>query len=50
MEDITIRDIVEAVNGTLLCGDENTVVTDVCIDSNEIKAGDLFVPIIGERV
>lgn len=50
MEGVTIRDIVKAVNGTLLCGDENTVVTDVCIDSNEIKEGDLFVPIIGERV
>lgn len=50
MEGVTIRDIVEAVKGTLLCGDENTIVTDVCIDSREIKEGDLFVPIIGERV
>ncbi len=50
MENITVRDLVEATQGILLCGDENTVVTDVCIDSKEIKEGDLFIPIIGERV
>ena len=50
MENITVRDIVEATKGTLLCGDENTVVTDICIDSRKIKEGDLFIPIIGERV
>lgn len=50
MENITVRDIVKATNGTLLCGDENTVITDICIDSKSIKEGDLFVPIIGERV
>jgi UDP-N-acetylmuramoyl-tripeptide--D-alanyl-D-alanine ligase len=36
--------------GVLLCGDENTPVQDICINSKEIKEGDLFVPIIGERV
>ncbi len=50
MEDIIVRDIVEATKGILLCGDENTAITDLCIDSKEIKEGDLFVPIIGERV
>lgn len=50
MEGITVRDIVEAAHGTLLCGDENTTVTDLCINSQEMKEGDLFVPIIGERV
>ena len=50
MEGITVRDIVEATHGTLLCGDENTVLTDLCSDSREIKEGDLFVPIIGEKV
>lgn len=50
MEGITVRDIVEATHGTLLCGDENTAVADICINSQEIKEGDLFVPIIGERV
>lgn len=50
MEDITVRDIVEATRGTLLCGDENTRLGDLCIDSKKVKEGDLFVPIIGERV
>lgn len=50
MFDIKVKDIVAATGGTLLCGDENVDITDVCINSKEIKAGDLFVPIIGERV
>ena len=50
MENITLQEILEFTGGTLLCGDANTIVTDVCIDSREIKPGDLFVPIIGERV
>lgn len=50
MENITVKDIVEMTGGVLLCGDENTKILDVCINSKEIKEGDLFVPIIGERV
>ncbi|MDO5154820.1 MAG: UDP-N-acetylmuramoyl-tripeptide--D-alanyl-D-alanine ligase [Eubacteriales bacterium] len=50
MENITVKDIIEMTGGVLLCGDENTVLTDICINSKEIKEGDLFVPIIGERV
>ena len=50
MENITVKDIVEMTGGILMCGDENTPVTDICINSKEIKEGDLFVPIIGERV
>ncbi|MBE5924791.1 MAG: UDP-N-acetylmuramoyl-tripeptide--D-alanyl-D-alanine ligase [Lachnospiraceae bacterium] len=50
MENILVKDIVEMTGGVLLCGDENTPVTDICINSKEIKEGDLFVPIIGENV
>lgn len=50
MLDICVKDIVRATGGRLLCGDENTKVRDVCIDSNEAKEDDLFIPIIGERV
>lgn len=50
MENITVKDIVEMTGGVLMCGDENTLVTDICINSKEIKEGDLFVPIIGEKV
>lgn len=50
MENITVKDIVAMTGGVLLCGDENTEINDICINSKEIKEGDLFVPIIGERV
>lgn len=50
MENITVKDIVEMTDGVLMCGDENTPVTDICTNSKEIKDGDLFVPIIGEKV
>ncbi len=50
MENIIVKDIVEMTGGVLLCGDENTPVTNICINSKEIKTGDLFVPIIGENV
>lgn len=50
MEHITVRNILEATGGTLLCGDPDTELQGICIDSREIKEGDLFVPIIGEQV
>ncbi len=50
MFNIKVKDIVRATGGTLLCGDENIEIKDVCINSKEIKEGDLFVPIIGEKV
>lgn len=50
MFDITVKNILEATGGKLLCGDENTPVMDVCINSREIKEGDLFIPIKGENV
>lgn len=45
-----VREIVEATGGKLLCGDPETVVTHVAIDSRQAGEGSLFVPIIGERV
>lgn len=50
MENITVQDILEFTGGTLLCGNAQTAITDICIDSREVKPGDLFVPIIGEKV
>lgn len=49
MENITVKDVVKVTGGFLLCGDENTVLTDICTDSRKIQQGDLFVPIIGEH-
>lgn len=50
MEHITVKDIVEMTGGVLMCGDENTPVTDISTNSKEMKEGDLFIPVIGERV
>ncbi|MGN0394002.1 MAG: UDP-N-acetylmuramoyl-tripeptide--D-alanyl-D-alanine ligase [Coprococcus sp.] len=50
MINITVKDIIKATNGFLLCGDENIVLNDICIDSRKVKEGDLFVPLIGENV
>ncbi len=50
MKNITVKNIIEATGGTLLCGDINVELYDVCINSREVKDGDLFIPIIGANV
>lgn len=50
MEQIKVKDIVKATKGVLLCGDENVSVLDLCFNSKEVKPGDLFIPLIGEKV
>ena len=50
MEQMTVKEIVEATGGTLLCGDEAVPLVHISIDSQSIKGGELFVPLIGERV
>ena len=50
LESMTVEEIVKAVDGELLAGDRETVVTKICIDSREAGEGSLFVPIIGEKV
>lgn len=47
--EMTVEQIIKCCNGTLLCGDPNTVVRGGSIDSRRTKEGDLFVPLIGER-
>ena len=57
MKHITVRDIERATKGTLICMNEEEEegdvaerqVTDLCINSQKIKAGDLFVPLLGEN-
>lgn len=48
----TIKQIAELVNGTLLLnnGCDDAIVEGVCIDSRKIKKGNLYIPIIGEKV
>ena len=50
MQNYFVKDIVAATGGTLLCGDPDTKVSAISIDSRDTGNETLFVPIIGERV
>ena len=50
MQNVTVRDILKASGGTLLCGSEDTYVEHITIDSRKIAGNDIFVPFVGERV
>lgn len=50
MNNVYINDIVKITRGQLLCGNPEEEITDLCINSQEIKEGDLFIPLIGEKV
>ena len=50
MEHVCVKDLVEATGGTLLDGDEKAPVSHIKLDSRAVEPGDLFVPIIGEKV
>lgn len=47
---ITVGDIKKITKGKLLCGNEENICENFCRDSREIKPGDVFVGIKGERV
>lgn len=49
MEHITVKQIVEATGGRLLCGSEDQVLRHLSIDSRTMRGDDLFVPLIGEK-
>lgn len=49
MGKITVKEILNCTQGKLLSGTEETVVLNFSTNSLEIKEGDMFVPIIGER-
>jgi len=49
MQTLKCSEIMEAVGGTLLSGNSGTVITGVSTDSRSINAGNLFIPITGER-
>ena len=51
MEPMTIRELLEAVNGRLLgeFNDVNRTVSRVETDSRTIHEGSLFIPLVGER-
>lgn len=49
MENITVKQIVEAAGGVLLCGEPDTPLKHISIDSRNMKGADLFVPLVGEK-
>ncbi len=50
MEQMTVKDIIKATGGVLLCGEADLPLAHICIDSKKVKGGELFVPLVGERV
>ena len=49
MEQIRVKEILEATGGLLLCGGETVPLRHISIDSRSMRGGDLFVPLIGEK-
>ena len=49
MEAITVKELLAAVHGELLQGDETAKILGVNTDSRTVKAGEVFVPLVGER-
>ena len=47
MKKLTIKEILDAVNGKLIAGNEEAFITGVSTDSREVKAGDAFFAIKG---
>ena len=47
---MTAGEVCRAVGGRLIAGDSEGLITHISLDSRTVSDGDLFVPIIGERV
>ena len=50
MKEILVKDILRECNGKLICGDENIICEDFCKDTREMKKGDIYLGIKGQRV
>ncbi|MDQ2086881.1 UDP-N-acetylmuramoyl-tripeptide--D-alanyl-D-alanine ligase [Herbivorax sp. ANBcel31] len=49
METLKCKEIIEAVKGKLLSGNQEIIFSGISTDSRNIKEGDLFVPLKGDR-
>ncbi|MDH5173742.1 MAG: UDP-N-acetylmuramoyl-tripeptide--D-alanyl-D-alanine ligase [Elusimicrobiota bacterium] len=49
MERLTIKEVIKAVQGELICGSERGEISGVSIDSRSIKKGEIFFALKGER-
>lgn len=47
---MTVKELLDATGGTLLCGTLETPIEHISIDSRTMGGNDLFVPLIGEKV
>jgi len=50
MKDILVKDIIEITKGELILGREGEICNDYCNDSREIKEGDIYLGIKGEKI
>ena len=50
MKDFCVKDVVRAVGGSLLCGDENVQIDNFASNSGKAGPGLMFAPIVGEHV
>lgn len=50
MEQMTVNDVVKATGGKLLCGNGETPLVHISINSQTMEGSDLFVPLIGAKV
>lgn len=48
MKPLTLQEINHAVKGTLICPNPQLIIKGVSTDSRTVKAGELFIPLIGE--
>ena len=49
METITVKELLTATGGKLLQGDAAAKIFGVNTDSRTVKAGEVFLPLVGER-
>ena len=49
MQNITVKELLTAVHGMLLSGSAETVIGAINTDSRKASAGEVFIPLVGER-
>lgn len=49
MKEISISEILSAIDGKLISGNTDDTINCVCIDSRKVTKGSLFVPLVGEN-